>query len=89
MFQRIIRCPISFFDLNPVGQLSSQSDCIDTVFLCILGRILNRFTKDVAIVDEQLPFILYEFSHVSLFYPIHCKVTKLILLVSVFSSYWV
>ncbi|CAF4536341.1 unnamed protein product [Rotaria sp. Silwood2] len=43
MFKRLIRCPISFFDLNPIG------------------RILNRFTKDIAIVDEYLPWTLLDF----------------------------
>ncbi|CAF1547050.1 unnamed protein product [Rotaria magnacalcarata] len=37
MFRRLIRCPIAFFDTNPVG------------------RILNRFTKDVATMDDELP----------------------------------
>ncbi|CAF3989329.1 unnamed protein product [Rotaria sp. Silwood2] len=43
MFQRLIRCPISFFDLNPIG------------------RILNRFTKDISIVDEYLPWTFFDF----------------------------
>ncbi|CAF4159510.1 unnamed protein product, partial [Rotaria sordida] len=43
MFRRLIRCPIAFFDINPVG------------------RILNRFTKDVATMDDQLPVDIYEF----------------------------
>ncbi|CAF0910972.1 unnamed protein product [Rotaria sordida] len=36
MFQRIIRCPILFFDMNPIG------------------RILNHFTRDVAMMDTDL-----------------------------------
>ncbi|CAF0825031.1 unnamed protein product [Rotaria sp. Silwood1] len=43
MFQRIIRCPIYFFDTNPVG------------------RILNRFTNDVNIMDERLSESVPEF----------------------------
>ncbi|CAF4106552.1 unnamed protein product, partial [Adineta steineri] len=43
MFRRLLRSPISFFDLNPVG------------------RILNRFTKDIAVIDEHLPLTFFEF----------------------------
>ncbi|CAF3686749.1 unnamed protein product [Rotaria sordida] len=48
MFRRLIRCPIAFFDTNPVG------------------RILNRFTKDVATMDDQLPVDIYDFLNVLL-----------------------
>ncbi|CAF3897729.1 unnamed protein product [Rotaria magnacalcarata] len=42
MLQRIIRCPIIFFDMNP------------------LGRIFNRFTKDVMIMDDSLPSYFFD-----------------------------
>ncbi|CAF3840294.1 unnamed protein product, partial [Rotaria sp. Silwood1] len=45
MFQRLIRFPIRFFDINPVG------------------RILNRFTKDIAIMDDNLPLNMFDFLH--------------------------
>lgn len=32
----------------------------------IIGRILNRFTKDVTLMDDTLPMNVFEFLHVSL-----------------------
>ena len=37
MFERVLRCPVAFFDTTP------------------LGRVLNRFSTDVATVDKDLP----------------------------------
>lgn len=30
-----------------------------------IGNVLNRFSKDLTIIDEQLPFVLYEFLEVT------------------------
>jgi hypothetical protein len=67
MFQRLIRCPIQFFDLNPIGMLDllTKEFQIDRYFLYELGRILNRFTKDIATMDDNLPSNMFDFLHVN------------------------
>ncbi|XP_061082797.1 multidrug resistance-associated protein 4 [Conger conger] len=48
MFQSILRTPIRFFDINPIG------------------RILNRFSKDIGHLDSQLPWTFVDFIQVFL-----------------------
>ncbi|KAK7893416.1 hypothetical protein WMY93_022568 [Mugilogobius chulae] len=43
MFSSILRTPVRFFDINPIG------------------RILNRFSKDIGQVDNSLPFTFIDF----------------------------
>lgn len=43
MLGSILRAPIYFFQINP------------------LGRLLNRFSKDLALIDELLPMVFYDF----------------------------
>ncbi len=66
MFRRLIRCPIEFFDMNPIGM---SDPLFKNLYMCrhifYLGRILNRFTKDVAIMDDNLPLTMFDFLHVT------------------------
>ena len=49
MFDKIIRAPTRFFDVNPVG------------------RVLNRFSKDIGSIDELLPACMVDVLTVSIF----------------------
>ncbi|XP_060724517.1 multidrug resistance-associated protein 4 isoform X3 [Tachysurus vachellii] len=48
MFNCILRTPVRFFDINPIG------------------RILNRFSKDVGQIDSMLPWTFVDFIQVLL-----------------------
>ncbi|XP_072300703.1 ATP-binding cassette sub-family C member 4-like isoform X3 [Eucyclogobius newberryi] len=48
MFQAILRAPVHFFDINPIG------------------RILNRFSKDIGYLDSVLPWTYVDFIQVLL-----------------------
>lgn len=48
MFNAILRTPVRFFDINPIG------------------RILNRFSKDIGQVDSLLPWTFVDFIQVFL-----------------------
>ena len=56
MFAAVLRAPIFFFDNNPVGKCV----CIANhafwwiVYLSLLGKVLNRFSKDIGYMDDQL-----------------------------------
>jgi hypothetical protein len=71
MFQSIIRAPLLFFDQNPVGiNLISFSIKFTKYFNLIvhfdfLGRVLNRFTKDIGCMDEMLPSAFFDVITVS------------------------
>uniref|UniRef100_A0A674P9P2 Cystic fibrosis transmembrane conductance regulator n=1 Tax=Takifugu rubripes TaxID=31033 RepID=A0A674P9P2_TAKRU len=43
MFTAILRTPVRFFDINPIG------------------RILNRFSKDIGQLDSKMPWIFVDF----------------------------
>ncbi|XP_032413049.1 ATP-binding cassette sub-family C member 4 [Xiphophorus hellerii] len=48
MFNAILRAPVRFFDINPIG------------------RVLNRFSKDIGQVDAMLPWTFADFIQVFL-----------------------
>uniref|UniRef100_A0A7N8Y2U6 Multidrug resistance-associated protein 4 n=1 Tax=Mastacembelus armatus TaxID=205130 RepID=A0A7N8Y2U6_9TELE len=48
MFNAIIRTPVCFFDINPIG------------------RVLNRFSKDIGQLDSNLPWTFVDFIQVFL-----------------------
>ncbi|XP_047210875.1 multidrug resistance-associated protein 4 isoform X1 [Girardinichthys multiradiatus] len=48
MFNAILRAPVHFFDINPIG------------------RVLNRFSKDIGQVDSMLPWTFTDFIQVFL-----------------------
>jgi len=70
MFQRLIRTPIAFFDLNPVGK-HIEKWSIWTFERFFLGRILNRFTSDITTMDESLPVTVPDFLMVCFCFVIH------------------
>ncbi|XP_033832973.1 ATP-binding cassette sub-family C member 4-like [Periophthalmus magnuspinnatus] len=43
MFNSILRTPVRFFDINPIG------------------RVLNRFSKDIGLLDANLPWTFIDF----------------------------
>ena len=37
---------------------------ISGAFILLVGRILNRFTKDISVIDENLPVSLFDYLQV-------------------------
>ncbi|XP_039997776.1 multidrug resistance-associated protein 4 [Xiphias gladius] len=48
MFNAILRTPVRFFDINPIG------------------RVLNRFSKDIGLLDSNMPWTFVDFIQVFL-----------------------
>ena len=63
-FQSILRVPVRFFGTNPIGCLfflrSSKWHFTIEIHVAFAGRVLNRFSKDVSSLDNQLPFQITE-----------------------------
>ena len=64
MFGAVLRAPVLFFDTNPVGKSGAISiNHINRV--TFIGRVLNRFSKDVGFLDDVLPYLFCEYVVVS------------------------
>ena len=63
MFSSILRAPILFFDSTPIG-VNRHLYSVDEIILLILGRIINRFSKDMLSVDDELSEATYSFNEV-------------------------
>ena len=67
MFGTVLRTPVLFFDNNPSGNLL-HFKLVSRIFIeplvcsyiyIYIGRILNRFSKDVGFVDDVIPEIFF------------------------------
>ncbi|CAF2410326.1 unnamed protein product [Rotaria sp. Silwood2] len=61
MFSSILRAPVLFFDTNPIGDSIIRFSRQVIVFY-VLGRIINRFSKDISSIDEKLSEATYNFT---------------------------
>lgn len=70
MFSAIIRTPVHFFDVNPIGEslllcvgYIEEREC-PSLAICLVGRVLNRFSKDIGVMDSMLPITFVDFYQV-------------------------
>lgn len=61
MFNALLRAPVFFFDSNPIGTKATPLRLGSMVTVLIAGRVVNRFSKDVSSIDEQLSDVTYNF----------------------------
>ena len=61
MFNALLRAPVFFFDSNPIGTKSTPLRTDSKITFLIAGRVVNRFSKDVSSIDEQLSDMTYNF----------------------------
>ena len=57
MVAAVLRAPVFFFDNNPVGTVCLNYKLCKCCMNCLypyIGRVLNRFTKDIGYMDDQL-----------------------------------
>lgn len=67
MFEAVLHAKVLFFDNNPVGMNNFTFLEKTNGYFIFLGRIVNRFSKDVGFLDDLLPYSFCEFLLVSLF----------------------
>lgn len=62
MFNSITRATMHFLNTNSSGKkkIIFYDIILIAIIYQILGRILNRFSKDIGIIDEMLPSIFIE-----------------------------
>lgn len=62
MFSAITRSTMNFLNKNPSGKKDYFYNFLTSliVTLFIIGRILNRFSKDIGLIDEILPNVLVD-----------------------------
>ena len=73
MLTAVLRVPVRFFDINPAGKFVSCIVCnllllnhlIMPLLPGYLGRIFNRFSKDMGYLDDILPSTFYDYLTVS------------------------
>jgi len=72
MFDAIIRATMLFFNTNSSGNNNNytlrrrvRKRAVSHVRHCCSGRIFNRFSKDMGIVDDILPLVILDFLQVS------------------------
>ena len=78
-----------FFDLNPFGKIF-VSYCLlisnwlkkYNILFYFEGRIINRFSKDISVIDEHLPHVLFEFLQLTM-------ILLGSLVLAVFINFWI
>lgn len=70
MFVSLVRAPMKFFDENPSGNykhftvknisLEILLNILFYFFIIFIGRVMNRFTKDLGAMDELLPYSFFD-----------------------------
>lgn len=73
MFKTILRSPVLFFDTNPVGMNICSNIKNNFYIYVLLGRVLNRFSKDIGFMDDILPLHFLELFTVSVIATIQCS----------------